>query len=1053
MKINKGKVILIILLFILILTSFRLIWLGVFNTPEHPTASQGVLDLRDWELDSKRTIRLDGEWAYYPNQFIAFEESEAISSPHYLKVPQEMVLSPGEDTPAIGYGSYRLKILLSDSDVSYGIALQKLKFASEIFINGESKGKYGHPDLSMESYEASYRPYNIIIDNIEGEIELIIHMANYHDPHNGGIIKSIRFGTLDAVETKRFYSVGFQIFLIFVFLLHAFYAMVLFFLSKQKNIIYFFLLMIAASLCVASEDDRILLIWFPISFEWQVKILYLSYVWSAALILKVIEGFAAVKETKRPISFWFLLAAGIYSVLCLLPVTYLFEYHFVFRYLLLLPILIAPFVFFKTLRQNKDFIYLILGGICIVSNIFWPIMLGRIGIDVPVFYPLDFTFAIICLAVYWFKRYFSSVRQTELLAAQLQRSNKLKDDFLANASHELRNPLHAMINMAQSVLHREVQTKGFNEKSTENLHLLIRVGRQMSSMLHDLLDLSQLNENKMLLKRQAIHIRSVAQGVVDMVKYLVEGKTIQLRMEIPENVPLVYADENRVTQILFNLLHNAIKFTDSGYVLLKVEVQGNMLAIYVTDTGIGMDQETQERVLLPYEQGQPSSTYSRGGVGLGLSICHKLIELHEGELTIKSALNQGTSICFTLPLHRTQEQRFDSEKDRVVKLEDKDRASLHRYPVPDKMPDLAELSEISVNPLKQSTEHVAAAAEDVTHSALFDEEVHILLVDDDSINLKIITELLVGKQYRVTSTTRAEKALALLETKQWDLVISDVMMPQMSGYELTKAIRERYTVSELPVLLLTARSRPEDIYAGFVAGANDYVIKPVDALELNYRVQALTAVKKSLYERIRLEAAYLQAQIEPHFLFNTLNSIASLADLDTNKMQQMIEAFSTYLRISFNYWNAEALVPLEHELRLVQSYLHIEQVRFQERLKVVWKIDVDTSIQLPPLSIQPLVENAVKHGILKLARGGIIKINITDTGQNMLITIEDNGKGMDQEQLNQLLEPVNRNKRGIGIYNTHLRLKRLYGTGLTIVSEPGKGTRVSFAIPYPKATH
>lgn len=195
------------------------------------------------------------------------------------------------------------------------------------------------------------------------------------------------------------------------------------------------------------------------------------------------------------------------------------------------------------------------------------------------------------------------------------------------------------------------------------------------------------------------------------------------------------------------------------------------------------------------------------------------------------------------------------------------------------------------------------------------------------------------------------------------------MMPHMSGYELTQKVRARYSLYELPVLLLTARSQPEDIYTGFYSGANDYVTKPVDAVELKYRIRALTAMKISFNERVRIEAAYLQAQIQPHFLFNTLNSIAALSDMDTKKMQELITAFTSFLRISFDFLNIGELVNLSHELELVESYLYIEQTRFAERISVVWEVDPDINILLPPLSIQPLVENAIKHGLLKRQQG------------------------------------------------------------------------------------
>src|SRR5690625_3178755 len=151
------------------------------------------------------------------------------------------------------------------------------------------------------------------------------------------------------------------------------------------------------------------------------------------------------------------------------------------------------------------------------------------------------------------------------------------------------------------------------------------------------------------------------------------------------------------------------------------------------------------------------------------------------------------------------------------------------------------------------------------------------------------------------------------------------MMPRMSGYELTRIIRKRFTISELPILRLTARNRPEDIENGFLAGANDYVTKPVDAVELKSRVNALTEVRKSSRERLRMESAWLQAQIQPHFLFNTLNSIIALSEIDTTRMQKLLEAFSNVLRGKFNFQNINEFVPIESELDLIRSYLYIEK--------------------------------------------------------------------------------------------------------------------------------
>jgi sensor histidine kinase YesM len=216
---------------------------------------------------------------------------------------------------------------------------------------------------------------------------------------------------------------------------------------------------------------------------------------------------------------------------------------------------------------------------------------------------------------------------------------------------------------------------------------------------------------------------------------------------------------------------------------------------------------------------------------------------------------------------------------------------------------------------------------------------NILLVDGDAINLNVLAQTLSSEGYAITRATSAEQALHELFRERYDLVIADVMMPNMSGYELTRILREQFDLTELPVLLLTARIRMEDIVTGFQAGANDYLKKPADAWELKARVRSLIQLKTYFEERLRMESAWLQSQIQPHFLYNTLNSIAALGVIDLEKMQTMLHEFSNYLRLSFDFKNTSPLVDLEHELSLVRSYLYIEQMRFEDRIKV--EMDVE----------------------------------------------------------------------------------------------------------------
>lgn len=207
------------------------------------------------------------------------------------------------------------------------------------------------------------------------------------------------------------------------------------------------------------------------------------------------------------------------------------------------------------------------------------------------------------------------------------------------------------------------------------------------------------------------------------------------------------------------------------------------------------------------------------------------------------------------------------------------------------------------------------------------DRIQLMIVDDDPVNLNVLKSIFVNEHYDLFSANNGAEALVLLETGVWDLIISDVTMPIMSGYELTARIRERFSIAELPVLLLTASNREKDIETGFRSGANDYVTKPVNATELKSRVRSLTNLKKSVNEGLRMEAALLQAQIKPHFLINTFNAVSALSKIDRGKMDDLIDELTNYFRLGIDFQNSDRLVTLDRELSLIRSYLYIQQKR------------------------------------------------------------------------------------------------------------------------------
>jgi|SRR5690625_2506253 len=491
---------------------------------------------------------------------------------------------------------------------------------------------------------------------------------------------------------------------------------------------------------------------------------------------------------------------------------------------------------------------------------------------------------------------------------------------------------------------------------------------------------------------------------------------------MPPDFPPVMADENRVIQIIFNLLHNAVKYTPHGEIRLQSSVRDDIAYISIEDTGIGMDKETIRTIFEPYIQGSNGESMTEGGLGLGLNISKKLVGLHGEMLQVQSVLGEGTTFTFSLPLADSQE-------------------------VSGEMTEKLFMSN-PVKSLENATNDKQFNSADIGERRFVEDCSRIIVVDDDPVNLQVMETVLSKEQYDITTVLTAKDALSLLDTKEWDLIISDVMMPEISGYELTRIIRERFTMSELPILLLTARNRSEDIENDFLAGANDYVAKPIDAIELRSRVNALTEVRQSSRERLRMESAWLQAQIKPHFLFNTLNSIIALSEIDIERMQKLLDAFSHLLRGKFNFQNLNELVSIDSELSLIRSYLYIGKERFGERLNVIWEIDEGLQLMVPALSIQPIIENAIDHGIMKRLREGEIIIRIVDHDTYAEISVEDDGVGIDDHVLQQILENNPDKKSGVGLLNTNLRLQRLFGKGLQVNSTLGLGTTVSFTVPY-----
>ncbi|MFS0726992.1 ATP-binding protein [Paenibacillus sp. 1P07SE] len=1034
MNTDHGKTIVkygvVFLLFLGLLAGVRLAWTQAFQTMGGSPATGGIVDLRGLGLEDSDPVFLDGEWLFYPGELRGRTgERPGADNASAIQVPGNWQAALDGSSDAYGYGTYRLLIRTDPLRHPVTLWLHGIQAASEVEINGELAGSSGQPADIRENYVPQKGSYlATYYEQGETELEVLIRVANFHKPDQGGLLSPIRFGAQSSIERMRDLSIQFQVAIFCILLLHGLYACILFLIHQERTLFYVALLVLTVGLLIVSGYDQVLLSWMPISYTWTTKLRLILFIWQNALILLIFRRLlygpgnsywsAGLVTALLGLSVW--LAAAPASVVHNSVYTRpLLVVGFV-PILLLIPVLVR---LMGRLRNNRDLAYLLLTAAGILANLGWR-TLGTGHAYSGIYYPVDVLVTIVGFSTYWFSKYFRQAKENARLNEQLRQEDALKDQFLANTSHELRTPLHGIMTMTDTVVRKHGAM--IDSEGKEDLERVVQISRRMSHMLDNLLDVARLKEQRIRLSRKPVLIQSIVPGVVGMLRYLLEGKPIVLRTAMGDSLPPVNADEERLVQVLYNLVHNAIKYTDRGAITISAELREGRLFIQVADTGIGMDEKTRSRAFLAYEQGQAGVQDGRG-LGLGLSICEQLVNLHGGALTVQSAPAEGTVFAFDLPLAEDTGEAVVAAAEAAVTA----------------AAETAGAERISVSHQVVEADSGQAEGEGGPESA---GQIKILAVDDDPVNLSVLSRMLGDGDYLVQGVTSGEEALALLEAGGWDILIADVMMPGMSGYELTQRVRERHTALDLPILLLTARSQSADIYTGFRAGANDYVTKPVDPLELQYRVRALAAIKQSIEEKLRLEAAYLQAQIQPHFLFNTLNGIASLIEIDSGRMSRMLDAFASYLRISFDYLNTGELAPLSRELELVQAYLYIEKERFGERLTIVWEMDEDRELLLPPLSIQPLVENAVQHGLLRKSGGGTLTIRILRETDRTRIEVEDDGQGMDADTASQLVSRSGKGRRGIGVANTHRRLLRLYGRGLMIRSTPGKGTMVAFDI-------
>ncbi len=669
---------------------------------------------------------------------------------------------------------------------------------------------------------------------------------------------------------------------------------------------------------------------------------------------------------------------------------------------------------------------------------------------------------------------FLQKREIERARDELAELDRAKSRFSANVHHELRTPLTLILAPLDALRGRE-----FGELSRDVRHVLDTMhanGRRLYKMINNLLDLSKLESDQLEVVRRPTHVGRLISELVTAAQPLAERKGVTLEIAGFDDAPELNVDPEAIEKVFVNLVGNSLKFTEPGdRVRVEAERIDDGLEIRVVDTGIGIPHEKVDSIFDRFAQVDGSVTRRHEGTGIGLAIAREMVELHGGRIVAESAgLGEGTTVRVWLPPGQcdanAEDEVLQTDSGSVLGLShsieaveadlmlEADEAAAHGDGADPRLDDVERTVE-----RYEDAEMVAARGGVKGPSG----EVAEVLIAEDNPDMRALLATLVGRHYRVRAARNGREALEMAREQAPDLVLSDVMMPEMSGTELCQAIKSDPSLENLPVVLVTSKAEDEMKIEGLELGADDYVTKPFHPRELLARIHSLVRVstlqralegRNDQLERTLSELKEAQVQLVKserlaavgelaagiaHEVNNPVNfalnaaramqlsveELDDLAESDGETAKELAEAQEVAETIrelsgivseglnrtsvlvadlrdfaSGNQGKARSTVSLE---RGVQSTLHLlGRAASDAGVALVPEIQEGVAfVEGDAGALNQVMLNLVKNAIQAVGEGGHIEVALSGDDETVRFTVRDDGPGIDEETSLRLFEP------------------------------------------------